>query len=82
MQGYDKIIIHPVRRSMGLNEEAWVYLRHCVLAVQKQGNEVLDDFLDHTFLYDRKTTIRNHLESNDGIMKEKPPESLMSRYNG
>mmetsp|Transcript_26731 Transcript_26731/g.37294 ORF Transcript_26731/g.37294 Transcript_26731/m.37294 type:complete len:178 (+) Transcript_26731:279-812(+) len=59
-----------------------VYLRHCVLAVQKQGKSTLDDFLDNTYLFDRKTTIRKYLGENPEIMKEEPPSSLATRYNG
>ncbi|XP_015900009.3 uncharacterized protein LOC107433257 [Ziziphus jujuba] len=59
------------------------YLRHCVLAAKKLGDEVYDNFLDHTFLGDRKTTIRQHLATKgSGIMEEEPPESLKIRYGG
>jgi hypothetical protein len=59
-----------------------VYLRHCVLATKKQGEAVYDNFLDHTFLGDRKTTIRKWLEMHPTIMSELPPEHLSDRYNG
>lgn len=59
-----------------------VYLRHCVLAAQKFGKDVLDNFLDHTYLGDRKTTIRQYLEKNPDIMNEEPPEHLKNRYSG
>ncbi|XP_048320978.2 uncharacterized protein LOC107433258 [Ziziphus jujuba] len=59
------------------------YLRHCVLAAKNLGDEVYDNFLDHTFLGDRKTTIRQYLASKgSGIMEEEPPESLKLRYGG
>ena len=59
-----------------------VYLRHCVLAAQKLGTSAYDSFLDHTYLADRRTTVRQHLEANLSIMREKLPSSLISRYSG
>ncbi|CAL9225594.1 unnamed protein product [Arabidopsis halleri] len=60
-----------------------LYLRHCVLAAKNLGDEAYNNFLDHTFLGDRKTTIREYLSSTgSGIMEEEPPEALKSRYGG
>ena len=59
-----------------------VYLRHCVLAAEKQGPEVLDSFLDGTFLADKKTTIREHLRARPDIMATLPPSHLIGRYSG
>ncbi|TMX02986.1 hypothetical protein EJD97_018803 [Solanum chilense] len=60
-----------------------VYLRHCVLAAQNLGNLAYDNFLDHTFLGDRRTTIREYLSTTgSGIMEEEPPELLKQRYGG
>lgn len=60
-----------------------VYLRHCVLAAKNLGESAYDNFLDHTYLADRKTTIRQYLASGgSGIMKEEPPEELKNRYGG
>ncbi|KAI4311137.1 hypothetical protein MLD38_036057 [Melastoma candidum] len=60
-----------------------VYLRHCVLAAKNLGDAVYNNFLDHTYLANRKTTIRRYLEtSGAGIMEEEPPESLKTRYAG
>ncbi|KAJ4722108.1 Butirosin biosynthesis [Melia azedarach] len=60
-----------------------VYLRHCVLAAKNLGDEAYNNFLDHTFLGDRKTTIREYLAmTGAGIMEEEPPESLKTRYGG
>ncbi|KAF8394608.1 hypothetical protein HHK36_020822 [Tetracentron sinense] len=60
-----------------------VYLRHCVLAAKNLGNEAYNNFLDHTFLGDRNTTIRQHLvTTGSGIMEEEPPELLKTRYGG
>ncbi|CAA7057465.1 unnamed protein product [Microthlaspi erraticum] len=60
-----------------------LYLRHCVLAAKNLGDEAYNNFLDHTFLGDRKTTIREFLSSTgSGIMEEEPPEALKSRYGG
>lgn len=60
-----------------------VYLRHCVLAAKNLGEEAYANFLDHTFLGDRKTTIREYLATTGlGIMEEEPPEPLKTRYGG
>ncbi|GAV64172.1 hypothetical protein CFOL_v3_07690 [Cephalotus follicularis] len=60
-----------------------VYLRHCVLAAKNLSDEAYNNFLDHTFLADRKTTIREYLSAaGSGIMAEEPPESLKTRYGG
>ena len=37
---------------------------------------------DHTYLADRKTTVRQHLTSYPGIMDELPPPELIGRYSG
>ncbi|KAL5538482.1 hypothetical protein UlMin_044636 [Ulmus minor] len=59
------------------------YLRHCVLAAKNLGEEAYNNFLDHTFLGDRKTTIGEYLAATGaGIMEEEPPESLKTRYGG
>lgn len=60
-----------------------VYLRHCVLAAKNLGEPAYSSFLDHTYLGDRKTTIREYLATTGaGIMEEEPPGSLRSRYGG
>lgn len=59
-----------------------VYLRHCVLAAQKLGPSAHESFLDHTYLADRQTTIRQHLKADPSIMTEEPPESIANRYSG
>ncbi|ESR55708.1 hypothetical protein CICLE_v10024287mg [Citrus x clementina] len=60
-----------------------VYLRHCVLAAKNLGDEANSNFLDHTFLGDRKTTIHEYLTTTGaGIMEEEPPESRTTRYGG
>ncbi|TYK02923.1 uncharacterized protein E5676_scaffold46G00030 [Cucumis melo var. makuwa] len=60
-----------------------VYLRHCILAAKNLGDEAYNNFLDHTFLGDRSTTIREYLTGDgSGIMEEEPPESLKFRYGG
>ncbi|KAK1277247.1 hypothetical protein QJS04_geneDACA007174 [Acorus gramineus] len=47
------------------------------------GQAAYDNFLDHTFISDRKTTIREYLATTgSGIMEEEPPEHLRSRYGG
>ncbi|XP_031742775.1 uncharacterized protein LOC101211120 isoform X2 [Cucumis sativus] len=60
-----------------------VYLRHCVLAAKNLGEIAYNNFLDHTFLGDRRTTVREYLTRYDsGIMEEEPPESVKFRYEG
>jgi len=59
-----------------------LYLRHCVLAATKQGELVLNNFLDHTYLGNRKTTIREYLSKNPDILIEEPPEELKEKYSG
>ncbi|XP_011007062.1 PREDICTED: uncharacterized protein LOC105112871 [Populus euphratica] len=59
------------------------YLRHCVLAAKNLSDAAYNNFLEHTFLGDRKTTIREYLATTGaGIMEEVPPESLKTRYGG
>eukprot|EP00258_Populus_trichocarpa_P049535 XP_024465554.1 uncharacterized protein LOC112328829 [Populus trichocarpa] len=59
------------------------YLRHCVLAAKNLSDAAHSNFLEHTFLGDRKTTIREYLATTGaGIMEEEPPESLKTRYGG
>lgn len=54
-----------------------------VLAAKNLGDVAYDNFLDHTFLGDRKTTIREYLSTTGlGIMEEEPPEQLKERYGG
>jgi hypothetical protein len=57
-------------------------LRHVILAATALGQLVVDNFLDSTFLADRKTTIREHLASNPTIIHELPPPDLQERYGG
>ena len=58
------------------------YARHCVLAAESLGPEALASFLDHTFLADRRTTLRTHLERNPSLMETPPPPELAERYGG
>ena len=54
-----------------------------VLAAKNLGDEAYSNFLDHTYLADRQTTIRQYLATTGaGIMEEEPPESLKIRYGG
>eukprot|EP00123_Amoebidium_parasiticum_P014097 comp22325_c1_seq2/m.33185 comp22325_c1_seq2/g.33185 ORF comp22325_c1_seq2/g.33185 comp22325_c1_seq2/m.33185 type:complete len:104 (-) comp22325_c1_seq2:364-675(-) len=58
------------------------YLRHCVLAASRHGDKVRQDFLDTTYLVDRRTTIADYLTAHMDIMNEMPPPSLAARYSG
>ena len=54
-----------------------------VLAAKNLGDAAYSNFLDHTYLADRQTTIRQYLATTGaGIMEEEPPESLKIRYGG
>ncbi|KAL6845017.1 hypothetical protein ACP4OV_025190 [Aristida adscensionis] len=54
-----------------------------VLAARNLGEPAYSNFLDHTYLGDRKTTIREYLATTGaGIIEEEPPESLKHRYGG
>ncbi|CAH9136754.1 unnamed protein product [Cuscuta epithymum] len=59
------------------------YLRHCVLAAENLGEVASNNFMDHTYLGDRKTTIRDYLATTgSGIMEEQLPGLLRERYGG
>lgn len=54
-----------------------------MLAAKNLSEVAYNNFLDHTFLGDRQTTIRKYLATTgSGIMEEEPPESLKTRYGG
>ena len=59
-------------------------MNYCsALAAKSLGDEAYSNFLDHTFLADRGTTIRQYFERvGTCIMEEEPPESLKTRYGG
>lgn len=87
----------PRARLTALDKSVWgwepdsgllpadVYLRHCLLAVNKAGSKAEQSFLDETFLVDRRTSLREYL-SNDGnrdrVISSLPPERLKKRFNG
>ncbi|KAL5713183.1 hypothetical protein ACHQM5_015285 [Ranunculus cassubicifolius] len=80
-QRYGRYNIHQIWRDDIL--PCRVYLRHCVLAAKNLSDIAYNNFLDHTFLGDRKTTIREYLATTgSGIMEEQPPEALKNRYGG
>eukprot|EP00914_Ancora_sagittata_P014984 GHVO01029411.1.p1 GENE.GHVO01029411.1~~GHVO01029411.1.p1 ORF type:complete len:242 (+),score=52.10 GHVO01029411.1:26-727(+) len=58
------------------------YCRHCVLSASSHGDEVLNDFLDTTYLWDKKTKLRKYLDDNPWVLDVMPPESLKIRYGG
>lgn len=58
------------------------YLRHCALSAQALSSEAHVSFLDNTYLADRKTTVRQHLDANPEILEELPPPHLAERYCG
>ena len=53
------------------------------MAAKNLGNEAYENFLDHTYLADRITTLGKYLVTTGcGIMEEEPPEVLKVRYGG
>jgi hypothetical protein len=54
------------------------YLRFCVLA--SEALDVRDNFIDTTFLADRRTTVREYLLKNPTLMSTLPPESVRAFY--
>lgn len=80
-QRYGQYNIHKIWRDDIL--PCRLYLRHCILAAKNLGDEAYNNFLDHTFLGDRKTTIREYLvTTGSGIMEEEPLESIKAFYSG
>ncbi|KAI4338305.1 hypothetical protein L6164_016647 [Bauhinia variegata] len=80
-QQYGDYKVHKIWRDDVL--PCRVYLRHCVLAAQSLGDAAYNNFLDHTFTGDHRTTIRQYFEKvGSSLMEEEPPESLKTRYGG
>lgn len=66
-----------------MHEPILTEVHFSVLAAKNLGDLAYNNFLDHTFLGDRKTTIREYLATaGSGIMEEEPPEPLKIRYGG
>ena len=61
---------------------ASVYLRHCLLAVEKAGPAAYSSFLKDTYLVDRRTTLEEYLHRHPEVWKARPPTDLESRFNG
>lgn len=60
-----------------------IYLRHCLLAVQKAGGAAYSSFLEDTYLVDRKTTLKEYLnEHEDMVIASHPPTYLATRFGG
>ena len=51
-------------------------------AAKNLGQYAYDNFLDSTYLYDDKITIREYLKGNQSIFDELPPPELRERYGG
>lgn len=83
-------VLMPFRYGRWGVEKIWddsllpcrVYLRHCILASIRFGQDAHNNFMDHSYLADRSTTIRQYMEAHPEIMNELPPEHLQERYNG
>jgi hypothetical protein len=71
--------------AMHIDECLWMHVCGCsVLAAKNLGLDAYDSFLDHTYLVDRTTTIREYFQAGlgVGIMDEQPPVALRERYGG
>ncbi len=53
-----------------------------MLAAHSLGADAGDNFLDSTFLADRRTTVRAYLQAHPDIMTEQPPSAVAGRYSG
>lgn len=61
---------------------ASVYLRHCLLAVEKAGPAAMTSFLRDTYLVDRHTTLEAYLHHHPEVWDARPPPDLESRFSG
>lgn len=62
-----------------------VYLRHCLLAVEKAGPIAMQSFINETYLADRKTTVAEYLDrdkNRNRVMSATPPDHLAKRFSG
>ena len=60
-----------------------LYLRHCLLAVEKVGGAAHKSFLKDTYLVDRQTTLAEYLhEQGEEVMSSRPPQYLRKRFSG
>jgi hypothetical protein len=60
-----------------------LYLRHCLLAVEKVGGTAYESFLKDTYLVDRQTTLAEYLdEHGEEVMSSRPPSHLEARFSG
>ena len=91
----DDLVSEPIDPEWGISSvwDDWgedsgllpadVYLRHCLLAVQKAGPVAEQSFLQDTMLIDRKTTLAEYMqEHGDRVMSSRPPAHLLSRFSG
>eukprot|EP00977_Amphora_coffeiformis_P028476 scaffold35381_cov260-Amphora_coffeaeformis.AAC.2 len=59
-----------------------IYLRHCLLAVQKAGGPAYQSFLHDTYLADRVMTLAEYLEQHgEQVMASRPPPHLATRLH-
>eukprot|EP00551_Chaetoceros_affinis_P002068 CAMPEP_0203634908 /NCGR_PEP_ID=MMETSP0088-20131115/1768_1 /ASSEMBLY_ACC=CAM_ASM_001087 /TAXON_ID=426623 /ORGANISM="Chaetoceros affinis, Strain CCMP159" /LENGTH=279 /DNA_ID=CAMNT_0050488615 /DNA_START=334 /DNA_END=1173 /DNA_ORIENTATION=+ len=60
-----------------------IYLRHCLLSLQKVGGIAYESFLNDTYLADRRTNIATYLEVHgERVMSSLPPKHLSKRFGG
>jgi hypothetical protein len=60
-----------------------MYLRHCLLAVEKAGGSAYESFLNDTYLVNRQTTLAEYLAKHgEEVMSSRPPLHLEARFSG
>ena len=59
-----------------------VLVRHCVLAADKLGSAVLENFMDTAVCVDGKRTMRDLLVSDPALMSIQPPRHLRKKFSG
>ena len=62
-----------------------LYLRHCLMAARRMGEECYNSFLDETFLVDRVTSLRQYMSEADRyeqLANMIVPPHLAERYGG
>ena len=88
-------VISRIREQLGQGVWQWkydsgllpadVYLRHCLLAVEKAGPIAMHSFINETYLADRNTTVAEYLNEDNNrerVMAARPPDHLLQRFNG
>mmetsp|Transcript_33871 Transcript_33871/g.99823 ORF Transcript_33871/g.99823 Transcript_33871/m.99823 type:complete len:268 (+) Transcript_33871:64-867(+) len=88
-------VVSKIREELGQGVWHWehdsgllpadVYLRHCLLAVEKAGPIAMNSFVNETYFADRNTTVAEYLDrdnTRERVMLARPPDHLLQRFNG